>query len=79
MSTLRNKDKILGKDDPEQAQAQQAIQQQQQAVAQSELEKTQSEAGKNVATIQKLTQEATQKQIENALILANPSAASVSI
>ena len=79
MSTLRNKSKILGKEDPEREQAQQQVLQQQQAVAELEMGKTQSEIEKNQATTQKTTQEATQKQIENALILANPTATSVSI
>lgn len=86
MSSLRNKDKILGKDDPEQAQAQQQLAAQQQALAelemgktQSEIVKNESEVAKNQATTQKTTHEATQKQIENALILADPTAASVSI
>ena len=87
MSTLRNKDRITGKEQtPEQrAQAEQRMQiQQQQAqmqevLAQLEAGKTRSEIEKNHAVTAKTTQEATQKQIENALILANPSQASVSI
>jgi len=87
MSTLRNKEKILGNDlTPEQQaaqeQQQQAIQknaQIQEALAQLEASKTQSEIDKNQATVEKTNQEATQKQIENALILANPSATNVSI
>ncbi len=79
MSTLRNKSKILGKDDPEREQAQEQILQQQQAASALEMGKTQSEIDKNQATTEKTRQEATQKQIENALILANPSATNVSI
>ena len=79
MSTLRDKDKVLGKDDPEAAEAQQKQAQIQEALAQLEAGKTQSEIDKNNATTAKTQQEATQKQIENALILANPSATNVSI
>ena len=79
MSTLRNKKQILGKDDPEQQQAQQKQQQIQEMLAQVETEKTQSETNKNNAITEKTTQEGIQKQIENALILANPGATNVSI
>jgi hypothetical protein len=79
MSTLRNKDKVLGKDDPEQAQAQQQLVQQQQAESQLDMGETQSVIDKNNATTEKTRQESIQKQIENALILANPGATNVSI
>jgi len=79
MSSLRNKDKILGKDDPEAAQAQQKQAQQQEALTALEAGKTQSEIDKNVATVDKTVQETTQLQIENALILANPEKTNVSI
>lgn len=87
MSSLRNKDKLLGKDlSPEQqeAQQQQAVAQErnaqmQQALVELEANKTQSETAKNEAITNKTTQEATQKQIENALILSNPDKTSVSI
>jgi len=79
MSTLRNKDQVLGKDDPAQQEALQRQQQIQEELARIEAEKTQSETNKNNATTEKTTQEATQLQIENALILANPSATNVSI
>ena len=87
MSTLRNKDRILGKDltpeqqaaQEQQAQLQQRNMQMQEAMAELEANKTQSEIAKNESITNKTDQEGIQKQIENALILANPSQASVSI
>lgn len=87
MSTLRNKDRILGKDTSPEQQAAQAQQQEtaqknaqmQEALMQLEASKTQSEIAKNESITNKTDQEGIQKQIENALILANPSQANVSI
>ena len=79
MSSLRNKDKILGKDDPEAAQAQQAVLQQRQQAEALEMGKTQSEIDENIADTEKTRQESIQLQIENALIMANPGATNVSI
>lgn len=87
MSTLRNKARITGKDQtPEQRQAaeQQAQvvaeqQQQQQQLVQVDMDKTLSETEENRAQTNKIIQEGTQKQIENALIMLNPSATNVSI
>jgi len=87
MSSLRNKDKLLGNDlTPEQQQAreqQSAIQQQQvqmqQALAELEAGKTKSEIDKNMATTEKLTQEAAQKQLESILIATDPAKVNVSV
>jgi len=87
MSSLRNKNKLMGKDlTPEQKQAQEqqgAIQQQQlqmdQALKELEANKTKSEIDKNTATTEKITQEAAQKQLESILIAADPSKVNVSI
>jgi len=87
MSSLRNKDKLTGKDlspeDQQKRQQQGAVLEQQaqvqSALAELEANKTQSEINRNDATTQKTIHEATQKQIENALILANPDKTSVSI
>ena len=87
MSTLRNKDKLLGNDlTPEQKQAQEqqiAAQEQsaqmQQALVELDANKTQSEIDKNVATTEKTTQEAAQKQLESILIATDPEKVNVSI
>jgi len=87
MSTLRNKSKLLGKEQsPEEQQAAQAQQQEQQRqqqiqeqLASLEANKTQSEIEKNNAAASKTAQEEIQLQLENALIMANPAGTSVSI
>ena len=87
MSTLRNKSKLLGKEqNPEEQQAAQAQQQEQQRQQQIqeqmlslEANKTQSEIEKNNASASKTAQEERQLQLENALIMANPAGTSVSI
>ncbi len=79
MSSLRNKDAILGKDDDEKNMLLQQQAQLQQMLAELEMGKTQSEIEKNQAQTAKTTQEATQKQIENALIMSNPAAVNVAI
>ncbi len=87
MSTLRNKDKLLGNDltqEQMQAQEQQMIaqekeQQMKQALVELNASKTQSEINKNNALTEKTTQEAAQKQLESILIATDPSKVSVSV
>lgn len=79
MSTLRNKKRLLNKDDPARAQQQQQAQQVQEAMMQMDMQGKQALIDKNSATARKTDQESVQKQIENALILANPEATRVSI
>jgi hypothetical protein len=69
----------LGQDDPAQQEALQRQQQIQEELARIESEHTQSETNENNATTEKIRQEATQLQIENALILRDPSAVNVSV